>query len=115
MANKQQQLGLLLDNMQSDERLSKALRDAAVAIGECAAILYKCFSEVVESFASSNIVKLVAALAREIDEEQAAYTLAAKEHSEWVHRATYCKKKRIRKKYHDRIMRQYGRTDNAKL
>lgn len=38
-----------------------------------------------------------------------AYTLAQKEHPEWVHKATHSKKKRIRKKYHDRIMREYGR------
>lgn len=112
---KNEQLGLLVNNMQSNERLNKALRDAVVAIGEFAATLSKCICEIVASLASSNIVKLVAELAREIDDEQAAYTLAAKEHSDWVHRAKYSKKKRIRKKYHDRIMRQYGRTDNAKL
>jgi hypothetical protein len=109
MANEQQQLGLLVDNLQSNEQLNKALRDAAVAIGECAATLSKCICEIVASLASSNTDALVAALSREIADEKAAYTLAAKEHSEWVHRATYCKKKRIRKKYHDRIMRQYGR------
>lgn len=37
----------------------------------------------------------------------AAYTKAAEAHREWVHRATYSKKKRIRKKYHDKIMRYW--------
>lgn len=41
--------------------------------------------------------------------EMAAYATVNKEHPEWVHRALYSKKKRIRKKYHDRIMRKYGR------
>jgi len=36
------------------------------------------------------------------------YVKADAEHPEWVHRAIYSKKKRIRKKYHDRIMRTYG-------
>ena len=36
------------------------------------------------------------------------YFVANMEHPEWVHRAIYSKKKRIRKKYHDRIMRTYG-------
>lgn len=34
-------------------------------------------------------------------------------HPEWVHRAKYSKKKRIRKKYRDRIMRQYRRAENV--
>lgn len=37
-----------------------------------------------------------------------AYYKAQKEHPEWVKRANRSKKKRIRKKYHDRIMREYG-------
>lgn len=37
-----------------------------------------------------------------------AYRQARQEHPEWVHKVQYCKKKRIRKKYHDRIMREYG-------
>ena len=41
--------------------------------------------------------------------EGAAYAKAAGEHPEWVHRATCSKKKRIRKKYHDKIMRCYRR------
>lgn len=36
------------------------------------------------------------------------YVRAKMEHPEWVHYAVNGKKKRIRKKYHDRIMRTYG-------
>lgn len=39
--------------------------------------------------------------------EAAAYTKAAEAHPEWVHRAMYSKKKRIRKKYNDKIMRYW--------
>lgn len=39
----------------------------------------------------------------------AAYTKAQHEHPEWVHKAEYSKKRRVRKKYHDRIMREYLR------
>jgi len=39
--------------------------------------------------------------------EASAYIQAQKEHPEWVHKAIHSKKKRIRKKYHDRIMRKY--------
>ena len=41
-----------------------------------------------------------------------AYRQARQEHPEWVHRAQYSKRKRIRKKYHDRIMREYGEWEN---
>lgn len=37
-----------------------------------------------------------------------AYRQARQEHPDWVHIAQYSKRKRIRKKYHDRIMREYG-------
>lgn len=37
-----------------------------------------------------------------------AYNAAEIEHPEWVHMAAHAKRKRIRKKYHDRIMREYG-------
>ena len=40
--------------------------------------------------------------------ELLAYSKAQNEHPEWVKRANRSKKKRIRKKYHDRIMREYG-------
>ena len=44
----------------------------------------------------------------------AAYNQVKKEHPEWVHKANWSKKKRIRKKYHNRIVRQYWRADNGK-
>lgn len=37
-----------------------------------------------------------------------AYLAAANEHPKWVHMARNASRKRIRKKYHDRIMREYG-------
>lgn len=40
-----------------------------------------------------------------------AYAEAKEEHPRWVHMANYSKKKRIRKKYHDRIMRTYGKRE----
>lgn len=40
-----------------------------------------------------------------------AYTKAKKEHPDWVHKAKFSKKKRIRKKYIDRIMRQCWRAE----
>lgn len=43
----------------------------------------------------------------------AAYIEAKREHPEWVHKANYSKKKRTRKKYHDKIMRQYWRAENG--
>ena len=37
-----------------------------------------------------------------------AYARAEKVKPQWVHFAKYHKKKRIRKKYHNRIMREFG-------
>lgn len=37
-----------------------------------------------------------------------AYKAAEIERPKWVHMAGHAKLKRIRKKYHDRIMREYG-------
>ena len=87
--------------MKSIERLSEALCEVGVALMKVANSLADC------------IVEIAANFPREIIDVLAAYNVAAKEHSEWVHMATYSKKKRIRKKYHDRIMRQYWRTDNV--
>lgn len=83
------------------ERMSEALKnvsDAIVQFGEafvnwaCAAV--KTFTETLDV---ESLIKV------------AAYTKAKGKHPEWVHKANYSKKKRIRKKYHDRIMRQYWR------
>lgn len=38
----------------------------------------------------------------------AIYIMAKGEHTRWVHLAVYSKKKRVRKKYLDRIARTYG-------
>jgi hypothetical protein len=43
-----------------------------------------------------------------------AYATAGKEHPEWVHRAKYSKKRRTRKKYNDKIIREYCKySDNV--
>lgn len=52
----------------------------------------------------TNLVNSVAEAVR----DYMPYVRAELEHPEWVHMALYHKKKRIRKKYHDRIMRTYG-------
>ncbi len=67
--------------------------------GECCAAAAKIIAELVEMWATT-VSK---------DPVIVAYTVAAKEYPEWVHRAIYSKKKRTRKKYHDKIMRAYGR------
>lgn len=86
--------------MQSIERLNEALRETAEAAMKVAQAFVDCFCEIAADFLRETIVVLT------------AYNVAAKERSEWVHMATYSKKKRIRKKYHDRIMRNYGRADH---
>ena len=74
------------------ERMAAAAREVACAVADAVSNLARSLSGYID----------IAAIAK-----SAAYTEIKKEHPEWVHRATYSKKKRIRKKYHDRIMRQY--------
>jgi hypothetical protein len=84
------------------ERLGEAFANLATAAGEVALAL------------GETAVALISALpVDEIAEQLAAYQEAGNEHPEWVHMANYSKKKRIRKKYHDRIMRQYRRAENG--
>ena len=83
--------------MHEFERLGKAFANLATAAGECVLAL----GEVVVTLAAAYPTV-------------AAYQEAGKEHPEWVHMAKYSKKKRIRKKYHDRIMRQYRRAEDGK-
>lgn len=75
-------------------KLAEACNEATKAVGDWVCSVIKAFCE---SLDFESIM------------QASAYIQAQKEHPEWVHRATYSKKKRIRKKYHDRIMRQYGR------
>lgn len=91
--------------MQSIERLGEAFNKAAAALAEFAAALAECISCSAECLGEAFAQFVAGADIAPI----AAYTAASQEHPEWVHRATYSKKKRIRKKYHNRIMRMYGR------
>lgn len=75
----------------------KKLCELLVAFGHAAADVATALGEFQRAF----VVKLLP-----IGE---AYAAAKKEHPEWIHRAKHSKKKRIRKKYLDRIMQEYGR------
>lgn len=63
----------------------------AECVAECARIIGNMVNSVTEAFRNYM-----------------PYVRAELEHPEWVHYAVNSKKKRIRKKYHDRIMRTYG-------
>lgn len=82
--------------MQGFERLGEAFSKMALAVGECVAAFAECISEITASLSQGEFALMLA-----------AYNAAEKERREWIHRAKYSKKKRIRKKYHDKIMRAY--------
>ena len=63
----------------------------AECVAECARIMTNLINSVAEAFRNYM-----------------PYVRAELEHPKWVHMAIHHKKKRIRKKYHDRIMRTYG-------
>lgn len=83
------------------ERVREAYAKLAYACAEASAAIV--------AWASAAVKTLCETLDLESIVKMAAYATVNKEHPEWVHRALYSKKKRIRKKYHDRIMREYGR------
>lgn len=83
------------------ERVTEALENLSDALVR--------FGEAFVDWGIAAVKTFVETLDIETIVKAAAYTKAEKEHPEWVHKAIYCKKKRIRKKYHDRIMRQYWR------
>ena len=83
------------------ERVSEACKNASDALVKLGEALANRVIAAVKTIASTLNVDAIF--------EAAAYTKAKKEHPEWVHKAKYSKKKRIRKKYHDRIMLQYWR------
>lgn len=82
------------------DEFNNACSDFADAVGRMAV---ECFKALVECFVDLGISDLADCVPT-IE----PYHKALAEHPEWVHRANYSKKKRIRKKYHDRIMREYG-------
>ena len=55
----------------------------------------------------------IAELQATVNKIVSAYIQAKKEHPDWVHKAEFSKKKRIRKKYQDRIMRQCWRAEDG--
>lgn len=77
------------------ERAGAAITKMAEAIGEFAAAMDDACASVF-----SGVAKMLAC--------QNAYARAEKVNPKWVHFAKYHKKKRIRKKYHNRIMREFG-------
>lgn len=81
------------------ERVTESLENLSDAIAR--------FGEALVNWASAAVKTFVETLGADSIVKAAAYTKAQKEHPEWVHKAIHCKKKRIRKKYHDMIMRQY--------
>lgn len=83
------------------ERIIESLENVSDAIA--------CFGEALLNWACAVVKTFAETLDADSIVKAAAYTKAEKEHPEWVHKAIHCKKKRIRKKYHDRIMRQYWR------
>lgn len=83
------------------ERVSAAFEKLADAFGETVSALI--------DWVGAAVKALCEALPYENIITAAAYAAAKREKPEWVHKANYCKKKRIRKKYHDKIMRTYGR------
>lgn len=89
-------------------KMAEACNEAAKAIVDfaCTAVKTLCESLYFESldFESLDFESIIQA---------SAYIQAQKEHPEWVHKANYSKKKRTRKKYHDRIMKQYWRNQHG--
>ena len=83
------------------ERVTESLENVSDAICR--------LGEALVNWASAAVKTLVETLDVDSIVKAAAYTKAKKEHPEWVHKSTFCKKKRIRKKYHDRIMREHWR------
>ena len=73
------------------ERICDLISDFRESLAVTVSYTIKAISELVESPAKVT-----------------AYVKAKEEHPEWLHKAVFAKKKRIRKKYHDRIMREYG-------
>ena len=94
MANEWEQVSEAWERVgEAAVKLGEALSEGIVAFGEWVSAAAK---PILDALASGSII------------EAAAYAAAKKEHPEWVYRAEHNKKRRIRKKYHDRIMREYG-------
>lgn len=81
---------------------------AAIATAEAIAAALAAATVTLQSYSDGGYLERMLA---EVTAYNAAYNAAAAERPDWVHRANHAKKKRIRKKYHDRIMREYGGLD----
>lgn len=88
--------------MKEWERVTESLENVSDAICR--------FGEALVNWANAAVKTIVETLDVDSIVKAAAYTKAKREHPEWVYKAIYSKKKRIRKKYHNRIMQQYWRT-----
>lgn len=86
------------------EELSKALSDFVQSVTET----FLAFGESVKA-AFAEYTDIFGQPVRML----AAYKAAEIERPKWVHMASHAKRKRIRKKYHDRIMREYGGESNG--
>lgn len=85
------------------ESVTESLENALDAIAR--------LGEALVNWVSAAVKTMAEALGADSIVMAAAYAQAKKKHPEWVHRAEYSKKKRIRKKYHDRIMKAYWRME----
>lgn len=89
------------------EHCKKALSDFAAVIAKGIEDLACGLKTVFAEIAKIDYSPLI----KELGYMLAAYEKAKAEHPRWVHMANYSKKKRIRKKYYDRIMRTYGKRE----
>ena len=87
-----------------NERLNEAICNLRSSMIEFGAALGECVLAAARTV--SKTLKSVSFIA-------VAYSKAEREHPEWIHKAQYSKKRRIRKKYHDRIMREYWGCNNG--
>ena len=78
------------------EKLTEAFRDFADATAK----VMKALAEVLSSICDTEFLR--------------AYRWAEKAHPEWVAILNRTKKKRIRKKYQDRILREYKKKEGPK-
>ena len=92
--------------MQDTERLNAAFAEMGAAAAEAARAMGK-FVQAAAAAVNATLQGwggLISAACI-----AAAYEAAKRENPQWVHRASFSKKKRTRKKYHDKIMRKYWR------
>ena len=84
--------------------LQKALNDLADAAVNFVTVFWDSLKQVINSIDFSGLSDL----SKRLTCYKQAYDLAAESNPKWVWIAEHHKKWRIRKKYHDKIMRTYG-------